>query len=293
MKKPNVFIIGAPKCGTTSLANWLAEHPQVYFSPIKEPCFFNYDYGFRRRWSLEGYERLFAAAHESHRAVCEASVRYLYSRTAVPAILAYADAPRFVVMLRDPVRMAPSLHEQTLFNGDEDEVDFDRAWQLQSQRLYGAKLPRRCRDPQLLQYGEVCMLGKQLERLYQQVPREHVHVIHLEDMHANPAGEYGRLLAFLGLDDDDRQIFPVENRAKARRFPWLMHAVRRGNDGLRALGVPPVRIGITAWLNENLRTPRPRSSLSTDIIENLTTYFAEDLRRLERLGHTPRHRADR
>lgn len=44
MIKPNFFIVGAPKCGTTSLAHWLAGHPQVFMSPVKEPHFFNTDY---------------------------------------------------------------------------------------------------------------------------------------------------------------------------------------------------------------------------------------------------------
>lgn len=287
VKKPNVFILGAPKCGTTSLANWLTDHPQVYFSPIKEPSFFNYDYGFRRQWSLERYEQLFEGAKESHRAVCEASVKYLYSRTAVPAILAYADSPKFVVMLRDPVRMAPSLHEQTLFNGDEDEEDFYLAWRLQHERLYGASVPKHCRDPQLLQYGTWCKLGEQLERLYQHVPREQTHVIHLEDMQADPSGEYRRLLDFLGLDDDGRETFPVANQAKTRRLPWLIQGVQRGNELLRAMGVPPVRVGFTAFLKQKLRKTRPRPPLSPETIQMLEEHFAEDQLRLERLGHLP------
>lgn len=288
MKKPNVFILGAPKCGTTSLANWLAEHPQVFFSPVKEPHFFNYDHGIRRPWSLNQYERLFDSAEKSHRVVCEASTRYLCSHTAIPAILAYTDSPRFVVMLRNPVRMAPSLHEQTLFNGDEDEEDFARAWRLQHERLYGASVPRHCRDPQLLQYGTLCKLGEQLERLYRLVSREQVHVIHLEDMRADPEGEYRRLLAFLGLDDDGRETFPVANQAKARRLPWLMHGVQRTNELLRAMGVPPVRVGLTAFLYHKLRKTRPRAPLSAETVQMLEEYFAEDLLRLERLGHVPR-----
>jgi Sulfotransferase family len=70
MIKPNFFILGAPKCGTTSLAVWLSEHPHIYM-PQKEPHFFNTDH---RRFlnSRVGYERLFAGANERHRVVGEA-----------------------------------------------------------------------------------------------------------------------------------------------------------------------------------------------------------------------------
>lgn len=288
MKKPNVFILGAPKCGTTSLANWLSEHPQVYFSPIKEPCFFNFDYGFRRPWRLEQYERLFAGASDRHRVVCEASTRYLYSRTAVRSILAYVHSPKFLVMLRDPAAMAPSLHEQALYSGDEDEPDFVRAWQLQHERLYAASLPKRCRDPQLLQYGTLCKLGEQLERLYRQVPREQVHVIHLKDMQMDPRAEYSRLLHFLDLEDDGRESFPVANRAKVRRMPWLIRGIEQANQFARAMGTPPLRFGLTNFLQEKLRKARPRPPVPAAVNQMLEAYFSEDVRRLEKLGHGAR-----
>ena len=41
--RPNFLIVGAAKSGTTSIANYLSQHPQVYISPIKEPKFFSAD----------------------------------------------------------------------------------------------------------------------------------------------------------------------------------------------------------------------------------------------------------
>lgn len=285
MKKPNVFILGAPKCGTTSLSNWLVEHPQVFFSPIKEPHFFNYDYGFRRALTLSQYESLFAGADDSHHAVCEASVRYLYSRTAVPAILAYVKNPKFVVMVRNPVEMAASLHEQTLFNGDEDIPDFERAWRIQGERLYGSLLPKHCKDPQLLQYGILCKLGKQVERLYKMVPREQVHLIHLEKLRSSPRTEWVRLQSFLEIEDDFRNTFPVANTAKVRRFPWVMRCMHKANSLIRALGVPYIRIGLTNYVNSQLARERPRYPMSKDLRLELEEYFAEDQKLLHRLGH--------
>src|SRR5580704_15589096 len=40
---PNFFLVGAAKAGTTSLYHYLRSHPQIYVSPIKEPCFFATD----------------------------------------------------------------------------------------------------------------------------------------------------------------------------------------------------------------------------------------------------------
>jgi hypothetical protein len=109
LRKPNFFIIGAAKCGTTSLSVWLGGHPQIFMSSMKEPHFFNNDDRQAIR-TLDDYEALFWSATEEHIAIGEASVWYLSSADAVPAILQYQPEAKFIVMLRNPVEMAPALH---------------------------------------------------------------------------------------------------------------------------------------------------------------------------------------
>lgn len=284
MKRPNFFILGAPKAGTTTLANWLSEHRQILMSPLKEPHFFNFDFGPRLTRSFKAYESLFEAATSAHVAVGEATTRYLYSRTTVPAILHYAEEPRFIVMIRNPVELAYSLHDQTLFNGDETELDFERAWELQQVRMYGDQVPRFCADPQLLMYGPLCRLGEQLERLLAQVPREKVLLINLEHLCEAPLREYRQVLDFLGVEYDGRTSFPLANPAKERRFPRLWRTVQAGNQALRILGVPPVRIGITRLLFHWDKRPRMRAPLDNALRTRLKAYFAEDVARVERIS---------
>jgi hypothetical protein len=88
LRKPTFFIIGAPKCGTTSLAAWLGTHPDAFMSPTKEPDFFNTD-DRQGVTSLSEYEELFREARNNHIAVGEASVWYLSSSHAVHNILDY------------------------------------------------------------------------------------------------------------------------------------------------------------------------------------------------------------
>jgi hypothetical protein len=61
LRKPNFFILGAPKCGTTSLAEWLGTHPNIFLSAVKEPHFFNTD-DRRGVMTLATYEDLFRLA---------------------------------------------------------------------------------------------------------------------------------------------------------------------------------------------------------------------------------------
>src|SRR5215213_8684676 len=106
MKMPNCFIIGAQKAGTTSLYHYLTQHPQVYMSPVKEPCFFNYEIdtdgriasgGFEnsghhknpRFSSIEEYSKVFRGA-EGEKAIGEASPPYIYVPGTAERIARYA-----------------------------------------------------------------------------------------------------------------------------------------------------------------------------------------------------------
>jgi hypothetical protein len=281
MAKPNFFIIGAPKCGTTSLAAWLADHQNIYMSPTKEPHFFNTDH---KRFinSLSGYERLFEGVTERHRAVGEASVWYLYSAAAVSNILAYNPDARFIVLLRNPIEMAPSLHEELVFTGREDVADFAGAWNLQEARRQGAHLPPMVWEPKYLQYGDLCSLGAQVERLFGLVPRERVKIILLEDLIGDPGGVYRSVLRFLGVDDDHRQDFSALNQAKSRRWPGLLTVAWAVTTVKRAFGIEG-GLGLWKRLDAVNRVERPRQPISADTRQILQDYFRRDIERLQAL----------
>ena len=108
MRKPNFFIIGAPKCGTTSVYSWLKDHPYIFMPDFKEPHHFYSPYG--EPIKREKYENLFMDADMEHFAVGEASVWYLFSGKAIDRILEYEASAKFIVLIRNPIEMAPSLH---------------------------------------------------------------------------------------------------------------------------------------------------------------------------------------
>ncbi len=250
---------------------------------IKEVQFFNSDFGNRKIRSIEEYEQIFSGSNLGHLAVGEATARYLYSRAAIPAIMRYAHEPRIIVMIRDPVSMAPSLHEQTFVNGDEDEPNFENAWRLQKQREHGIKIPIGCRDPELLQYGRLCMLGEQLERMFSIVPREKVLVLNIEDVKADPRKIYLDTLGFLGLPDDGRTDFPAINTAKRRLFPRSWRYLRRANLAMVEAGMPQFRIAsrVLGLIERKTRREHKRAPVSFLLRQELRDYFSCDVRRLE------------
>ena len=279
--KPNLFIIGAPKCGTTALAHWLSGHPDVFFSDLKEPSFFNHDFAQRAITRLNDYESLFRKANPDHKAIGEASVRYLFSNVAVPGILEYNSDARFVVMLRVPTDMVRAIHEQRLFGFSENIPDFKKAWRMQRERLRGHFIPPRCQDPCLLQYGEWGRLGFQVERLLKHVDADRCHFILLDDVRSDARRAWLDLLAFLGLPDDGRSAFPVMNPAKTRRFSTLAllaHAL--GNTKRRLVG-RSFSLGILNTMNRMTRMNRPRPDIDAAFSEELKRFFASDVVLLE------------
>jgi Sulfotransferase domain len=281
MIKPNFFILGAPKCGTTSLAAWLAEHPQIYLPPIKEPHFFNTDHR-RLTNSLQSYEQLFAAADQRHCAVGEASVWYLASSTAATNILNYSPEAKFIVMLRDPADMAPSLHEELLFTGREEVADFAEAWSLQEARRNGRRLPVMIWEPKFVQYGEACSLGKQVARLLETVSARQVKFLLLEDVARDPAAAYRSVLQFLGVSDDHRRDFQAHNQAKARRWRGLVAVAWVVNCAKSALDIEG-GLGIWKRIDAINRVERPRAPIAEDMRRTLRDYFASDVALLQNL----------
>lgn len=284
MKRPNFFIVGAPKCGTTSLAAWLSEHPQIYMSPVKEPHYFNRD-GMYLTETLQDYDALFAGAAEKHLAVGEASTHYLYSREAVPGILDYQPDARFIVCIRNPITMAPSLHAERLWQGVETVGDFERAWRLQGVRRQGKHIPATVRrDPERLQYGAYCRLGEQVDRLLSHARADRVLLLVLDDIAQQPQQEYQKALEFLGIDPlSYLPEFTVYNQRKAARFTGLSYAARRLSQIRRALGFRKP-LNLYGRIQSSLNSAEPEKfSLSPQLRSELTAYFEPDIHVLERL----------
>lgn len=280
MRRPDFFILGAPKCGTTSLAAWLAAHPRI-FIPIKEPHYFNTDEA-RIFTTLAAYERLFRRATPDHLAVGESSVWYLYSTAAVSNIEAYAPTARYIVLLRNPLDMAPSLHEQLVFAGVEPEEDFGAAWALQLERRHGRAVPGGMLQPRRLLYGDACKLGAQMARLYERVSRHRVLALLLDDLQADARGAYTRVLEFLGAPDDGRETFPVLNASKVRTVPGIGQLTAAAYRLKHALGIER-SFGMLDRLDTLTSERNRRPPLPPRLRAELNDYFADDVRHLSSL----------
>lgn len=281
MKYPNLFILGAPKCGTTALADWIATHPQIYVSPTKEPHYFSEEYQLTP--SIADYLAHFKNATTQQIWKCEASVWQLFSPNAVPNILKVIASPRFVVMLRNPMEMAPSMHSQQVYNGNELISDFSDAVKLSKERSIGSSEGvLNGYPPNHLAYLHSCALGWQLERLFSLVKPETVHVIFMEDIKHDPKAVLEKLYFFLGLHYAGPEEFTVINSAKIRIFPVLDKAVKAIGDWKSQQGIG-IRFGLLSTMRRLNKRERKVPEVPNSIKLFMQQAFRNDVALLETL----------
>lgn len=278
---PNLFVIGAPKCGTTALCSYLQDHPQVFVCATKEPHFYSSDLLGGFPGSRDDYLALFEPALDTHRWRVDGSTAYLRSACAIDNILADQPDARFIAMLRNPVEMAFSLHAERIRHFDEDVMSFRDALDLEPLRAAGQCVPRECPEPKLLQYRWFCMLGEQVDHAMQRIPAGRLHLVFHDDFERSPMREYRRVLEFLGLPGDGRTEFPRINARRRFRWPALELGLRAIRRGRQRLGLTR-GLGIHRLVNRyNLVPEAPR--LPPDIRHELAAHFAADVALLERL----------
>jgi hypothetical protein len=207
--EPGFIVIGAQRCGTTSLFRALTAHPQLV-RPLFHKGVNYFDLNYYR--GTDWYRSHFPLAEIARRRTArygpamafEASGYYLYHPFALQRIAGDLPAIKLVAMLRNPVERAFSAYKHEYARGFEQE-SFERALALEDERLAG-EVDRMRGDPAYESfshrhhsYRHRGQYAEQLERALALIPAERVHVIQSEAFFRQPAEEYRRLVAFLEL----------------------------------------------------------------------------------------------
>jgi hypothetical protein len=289
--KPNFFIVGAPKCGTTALYEYLRPHPNIFMPKLKEPHFFAKDLGtYPFAKTLDQYTALFADSTDAHLRVGEASVYYLRSSTAIRNIHDFNPEARLIAIFRNPVEMVHSFHSQLLYVSQEDVDDFETAWRLQARRAQGLDLPLRSRGAFLLQYADMARFGTQAQRLLSIFPAAQVKIILYDDFAVSPRKVYDEVIDFLGVPHDNRTEFPRVNENKRARVAWLRNLMVKPPPVLRetyrsfkhAVGGKHLD-AIKEGMLDRITVKETRPPLSPQLRAELVETFREEVALLSRL----------
>jgi len=266
--KPDFFLVGAAKAGTTSLYHYLRAHPDIYLSPIKEPNHFATDIRPDRirpalRRALDGnldrfrksdghlhihialvtdrteYLELFSAAGNA-RAAGECSVSYLPSAEAAGNIRQFNPDARIIMVLRDPIHRALSQYRMDRKIGSID-VDFETAVREDLAKTGPAWGEQR-------NYYWNGMYAGQVKRFLNLFPREQVKIILQEDLKANTRREVSDVFSFLGVDPDlDTSVDNTFNRAQEPRWGKLNRFLQKSGLKLVLKRLVPDR-----WMQKTL-----------------------------------------
>jgi len=287
--KPNFFIIGAPKCGTTSIYRWLRSHEKVYMPKRKETNFFCDDLVGNKIIGIDDYERLFRKAREKNTKLGEASPLYLYSNSAIPKIESRYKECKYIVLVRNPVKMAYSYHNERIANGEEKIKSFEKAWELSGERDKREIGINVNFSPKLLDYKSICSVGKQVKELLSYVERDRVFIAELSELAADPKSVYINILHFLGLEYNGRKIFDASNKSKKPKSEMLQNVISAlaGYSPdvkkilKRYLQIPSHRLPrLLGKINRWNVKERQRPELSQRVKRKMKNYYEDDIRLL-------------
>jgi len=285
--KPNFFIVGAPKCGTTSIYEYLKKHPDVFMPNFKEPHFFGSDLVKNNNVYIDNetkYLDLFSNSN-GEKMIGEASTHYLYSKMAAKEIFDFNPKSKIIILLRNPINLIYSLHSQYVFSGNENILDFEKAINAEKYRLLGNDLPP------LLDLQEKVFYKSYIKRLPDQIKtyielfKDNLIVLFLEDIKEDIDKTYHLLLKFLDLEINFRPDFTIHNPNKIYRSKLLRDTLKK--YGLKLGEIRKILynkpFGIIKTI-ERLNTDiKRREPLKEELYINLRNEFLPTIKKLEKL----------
>lgn len=295
-RRPNLFLVGAQKSGTTTLSVMLATHPQVFMSTPKEPGFLAFgEAGYTARdgygrlpdastWvvhSEKAYLDLFRRAPAGATSLGEASTWYLSETGCAERLRAFSPGARIVLILRHPAERAYSAWCHARRNGEEPCEDFAEALALEQ---------ARDAPSHLLRYREMGRYATYLKHYLDVFGHERVLVLFYEDLRDHPEWLWQQCCDFLNLSD---MPAPTAHRQNASGMPRsrLLHRVMRSESfkrRLKTLLPLPFLAGIKSRLDGmNLHRFPP---LDPALHEQLSHEFRRDIVELQDVtGRDLRH----
>jgi len=231
-KKPNFFVVGAARAGTTTLYSYLQQHSKVFMPEdklYKEPAFFS---SLRKGMRLENYLNIFKNADDRHQCIGEASTAYLTDPTSAKKIYKYNPNAKIIIILRNPADRAYSLYTWMVQEGYEWANSFERALQLESTRK-NKNIPNLF-EPEYYwnyMYYSSGLYFKQIKLYYDLFDKVNIFVIKFDELVKNPNSVYRKVCYFLNISYESISI-EKKNESKSVYSSILSFFGRKINNNI-------------------------------------------------------------
>ena len=293
MFKPNLFILGAAKCGTTTLHAYLSEMPEVCMSYPKEPFFFECEF----EKGISFYQKQYFSHWQGEEIIGESRHRNLYLPFVAHRIFEINPDAKLLVAVRNPVERAFS-HWQHWYGHGREQLRFPDAIQADYSRLQSGlyldtkvEIARYCeainRDARRSGYGiyrtylDSGFYAEQITRYLQYYPEDQLHVILFEDLINDPIQTIRSLRLFLGLDQDN---FTPEYVIHKNLGATLVHRkILSATASIRKSGIIPEKIKIL--FERALRKIEPKYTIDQQTRAWLSQFYHEPNHQLASLLH--------
>lgn len=276
-KIPNLFIAGAPKCGTTSLYFYLEQHKEIFFSEPKELNYFSNEeiksqglyYNDYIVKTEEEYLKIFRKAANEHKIIGEASVSYFFYPSVPKKIFNFNPNAKIVIILRDPVKRAWShyLMDKRLGLVNKDFMDVFYS-EDESDKLY---------------YQQYFLLGNyytQVSRYFEYFDRKNIHILFTDDLKKDGQKELDKIFDFLEIERLVISDVAQYNSYRDAKFGFLKRLYKNKLLRKTASALLPAQTK-NNFLSRFFIAKPPR--LDSNVERILREYYLQEIKGLESL----------
>lgn len=280
-KIPNLFIIGASKCGTTSLWHMLDSHSKVYMASPKEPWFFSFS---NFKDNLEWYSSLFGRVNDE-KIIGEASP--IYSETTlIPEIpkrlYDFNPDAKIIYIVREPISRLKSVWRQTLFSGH---------WHQQVYKNYTDVevpiMPKNFEEA-IFEYPpfiEACKYSTHLNNYRKFYNDENILVLFFEDLKLNSMDTYHKICDFLFIKpEENKALFEIQNSSEGKKIHSNWYIRLRQNQKLYKI---LKKIANTVGIKSPKKTIEYSITISPNIEKKINTTLKNEKEQILRYARKP------
>lgn len=213
IKPSNLFIIGAPKAGTSAVAAYLGQHPKVFLPQKKEPRFYDAKvyYDDKKDYPVKSFDEYleFYKSNEAQLAKfrIDGSVFVMYEAENITKILEHSPEAKFIIILRDPLEATKSMFTQRLKQLDpltrELSEDFCSCWELSKERKRNRNFPEKCKNKFLFRYDLLYSYELYLPKIIKLTDDKNLLICSYKQLRGNKGLFYKKIMDFLELENID------------------------------------------------------------------------------------------
>lgn len=298
IKRPNFFIVGAAKAGTTALHSILSLHSQIYMSPVKEPNYFSKDIypdnltDYLKKKSrnnaieydkrgdiiskhklfvknIDDYLTLFENATNEHKILGEASVSYLFSRQAASKIYNFNPLSKVLILLREPIDRAFSHYLMDLKVGNTKNENFLEAV------LQDFKSEKELKWDSSHLYVELGLYYQQIRRFLKLFPKESVLIIKYDDFKKDSLNTVKCIQEFLGVEYEHINTGRKKNTAKLPKNRFAKYLLN--NSFLKKYFKKTLSAELANYFKTSLLSDKNMPSVEDYNVDDLIPFFKSDV----------------